>query len=80
MVDHSFCGTNAETVQLALSEAMQFGCALERTLQKIGHADPHHGPICLSKVDLADGFCRFGLALSGISEPHCKKSLARAKD
>ena len=56
-VDHSFCGTNAETVQLAPSEAMQFGRTLERTLQKIRHADPHHGPVCLSKVDLADGFC-----------------------
>ena len=67
-VDHSFCGTNAETVQLSPSEAMQFGCALEQTLQKIGHADPHHGPVHLSKVDLADGFYQFGLALSGISE------------
>ena len=56
IVDHSFCGINAETVQLAPSEAMQFGRALERTLQKIRHADPHHGPVCLSKVDLADGF------------------------
>ena len=67
-MDHSFYGTDAETVQLAPSEAMQFGRALERTLQKIGHADPHHGPVCLSKVDLADGFYRFGLALSGISK------------
>ena len=67
-MDHSFHGINAETVQLAHSEAMQFGRALERTLQKIRHADPHHRPACLSKVDLADGFYRFGLALSGISE------------
>ena len=55
-VDHSFCGINAETVQLAPSEAMQFGRTLERTLQNVRHADPHHGPVCLSKVDLADGF------------------------
>ena len=67
-MDHSFCGIDAETVQLAPSEAMQFGRTLERTLQKIRHADPHHGPVCLSKVDLADGFYRFGLALSGISK------------
>ena len=67
-VDCSFCGINAETVQLAPSEAMQFGRALEQTLQKIRHADPHHRPVHLSKVDLADGFYRFGLALSGISK------------
>ena len=47
---------------------MQFGRTLERTLQQIRHADPTHGPVYLSKVDLADGFYRFGLALSGISK------------
>ena len=67
-MDCSFYGIDAETVQLAPDEAMQFGCALEWTLQKIRHTDPHHGPVHLSKVDLADGFCQFGLALSGISE------------
>ena len=55
-------------MQLAPNKVMQFGHALEWTLQKIGHADPHQGPVCLSKVDLADGFHRFGLALSGISK------------
>ena len=68
MVDHSFCGIGVETAQLAPDKAMKFGHALEQILQKIRHADPHHGPVCLSKVDLADGFCQFGLALSGISE------------
>jgi len=56
MVDHSFYGINAETIKLAPNKAMQFGRTLEQTLQKIGHADPHHGPIHSSKVDLADGF------------------------
>ena len=68
MVDCSFCSIDAETVKLAPNEAMQFGRALEHTLQKIRHADPHHGPVCSSKVDLADGFYRFSLALIGISE------------
>ena len=68
MVDHSFFGINTETIKWAPDEAMQFVCTLELTLQKIGHADPHHGPVCLSKVDLADGFCQFGLALSGVSK------------
>ena len=47
---------------------MQFGCTFKQTLQKIRHADPHHRPVCLSKVDLAASFCQFGLALSGISK------------
>jgi hypothetical protein len=68
IVDYSFYGINAETVKLAPNEAMQFGRTLERTLQQIRHADPIHGPVYLSKVDLADGFYRFGLALSGISK------------
>ena len=56
-VDCSFYGINEEMIKLAPDKAMQFGHTLERTLQKIGHADPHHGPVHLSKVDLADGFC-----------------------
>ena len=56
-VDHSFCGINAEMIKLVPDEAMQFGHTLEQTLQKIRHMDPNHGPIHLSKVDLADGFC-----------------------
>ena len=43
---------------------MQFGWMLERLLYQIRFANPWHGPVCISKVDLADGFYRFGLALS----------------
>ena len=68
IADHSFHSINAETMQLAPDKAVQFGRALEWTLQKIRHTDPHHRPIFLSKADLADGFCQFGLALSGIGE------------
>ena len=55
-VDHSFCVINTQTTKLAPNKAMQFGRTLEWTLQKIRHADPHHRPIHLAKVDLADGF------------------------
>ena len=48
-VDHSFCGINAEMTKLAPNEAMQFGHTLEWTLQKIGHADPHHRPSVYQK-------------------------------
>jgi hypothetical protein len=47
-------------------EAMQFGRALERILYSIHHANPHHGPVYMSKTDLADGFCRVPLASSGV--------------
>ena len=67
-MDCSFCGINAETIKLVPNEAMQFGRTMKQTLQKIRHVDPHHRPIHLSKVDLADGFYQIGLALSGISK------------
>ena len=67
-------------MKLAPDEAMQIGCTLEQTLQKIRHADPHHGPVCLSKVDLADSFYQFGLALSGISELGIAFPLAETKN
>ena len=41
---------------------MQFGHALQRIFQRMYDADPHHGPICMMKVDIADGFYRVGMA------------------
>jgi hypothetical protein len=37
---------------------MQFGKALERILAQIVAANPAHGPVQLTKVDIADGFYR----------------------
>ena len=41
---------------------MQFGNSLQRILQRMYDADPHHGPIYMMKVDIANGFYRVGLA------------------
>ncbi|CAJ1938361.1 unnamed protein product [Cylindrotheca closterium] len=41
---------------------MQFGRALHRILQRILHANPIHGPVYISKIDIADGFYRIQLA------------------
>ena len=54
--DYSFFGVNAETLQLAPMEAMQFGRTLKRLLQKIHRANDRFGPTCMSKIDLSDGF------------------------
>jgi hypothetical protein len=45
---------------------MQFGKALERILAQIVAANPAHGPVQLTKVDIADGFYRVWLNLSDI--------------
>lgn len=58
IVDLSFFGVNQDTVPLAPSEAMQFGRALQRLLQKLVNSDPRHGPVYLIKVDISDGFYR----------------------
>jgi hypothetical protein len=61
IVDYSHSYLNQETVRLAPSESMQFGRTLPRLLQKIVHADPRHGPVHMSKDDVADGFYRLHL-------------------
>jgi hypothetical protein len=45
IVDLSYDGVNIETLKLALHEAMQFGRALDRLLNRIRHADPAYGPV-----------------------------------
>jgi hypothetical protein len=61
IVDLSFYQVNADTIQHAPPEAMQFGRALDRLITTIRHADPAHGPVHMIKVDIADGFYRVGL-------------------
>lgn len=68
IVDYTYYGVNGESVPLAPAEAMQFGHALDRILQRIVAADPRHGPVYMSKVDIADGFYRLHLNPSDV--PH----------
>ena len=65
IVDYTFNGVNEDTVKMMPNEAMQFGRALERVLYSIHHANPHFGPVYISKTDLADGFYRIPLSASG---------------
>ena len=62
IVDYTFFGVNDETLPLTAPESMQFGKTLQRVFQAIVQADPRHGPVHLTKVDVADGFYRIHLA------------------
>ena len=66
IVDYSFSSVNQEADRVAPPEAMQFGRALNRVLNRIATADPADGPVYLSKLDLSDGFYRVPLRDSDI--------------
>ena len=59
--DYSYFGVNEDTAALAPQEAMQFGRALYRLLQKVHDSNPRLGAVRMAKVDIADGFYRIGL-------------------
>ena len=59
--DSSYYCVNADTFNIAPSEAMQFGRTLWRLLYRIHHANSQFGPVYMSKVDLSDGFYRLWL-------------------
>jgi hypothetical protein len=56
--NYTLFSVNLDTIPLASSESMQFGKALWWILQQVSTADPQLGPVHLSKIDIADGFCR----------------------
>ena len=64
--DYSWWGVNADTLPLAVMEAMQFGHALDRILREVLLANPTHGPVHLIKVDLSDGFYRVDVNIDDI--------------
>jgi len=66
IIDYTFSGVNGNTQPIAAMEAMKFGKALNHLLHHIVAADPHHGPVYVSKIDLADGFYRIGLHIPDI--------------
>ena len=61
VIDYTWSGFNEANRSLA-PDSMQFGHALQRILHHMYDADPHHGPIYMITVDIADGFYRVGLA------------------
>ena len=63
--DYTFSGINPATLKLAPPEAMQWGRTFHRVLWYIFTADRRHGPVLLSKTDLADGFYQLPLTPTG---------------
>lgn len=61
IVDYTFFNVNAETLPIAPTDAMQFVRALQRIVQHTFRADPRHGPVYISKLDLSDGFYRLAV-------------------
>ena len=64
--DYTYFQVNEDTRPTAPKEAMQFGKALQRILHHIHHANPHLGPVYLSKIDISDGFYRIWLRAEDI--------------
>jgi hypothetical protein len=62
IVDYTYSQVNKATIKQAPQEAMQFGRTLQRVLQAVVYADPAQGPVCLFKLDIADGFYRVWVA------------------
>jgi hypothetical protein len=56
--DYSFFGFNQEMMPLSPDDYMQFGRSLWNILMHIKAANPHLGPMYLSKIDIADWFYR----------------------
>ena len=59
--DYSYFDVNADTFNIAPSEAIQFGRTLWRLPYCIHHANSNFGPVYMSKVDLSDGFYQLWL-------------------
>ena len=65
IVDYTYSQVNGDTVSHA-PDSMQFGRAFERLLQQVHRADTRHGPVYISKDDVADAFMRAWIQLSSI--------------
>jgi len=55
-MDYTYNQVNPASLPLAPTQAMQFGTALQRILQKIAYCNPNFGPPLIAKIDLADGY------------------------
>jgi len=64
--NYSWSDVNAETLDLAAKDSMQFGHALDRILREILLSDPALGPIYLMKIDISDGFYRIAINIDDI--------------
>jgi hypothetical protein len=61
IMDYTYNDVNTNSLPLA-PDLLQFGHTLTRLMQRISYADPQHGPVHISKLDLADGYYRVKLS------------------
>ena len=61
----AYSGVNQDTTALA-PDSLQFGHALTRYLEQLHRADTRHGPVYMSKTDIADAFMQIWLDLYSI--------------
>jgi hypothetical protein len=62
IIDYSFYNTNAACLPYAPLQAMQFGTALPRLLERLVYCNRAYGPPIMAKIDLADGYYRVPLS------------------
>ena len=65
IVDYTYSGVNHDTTALA-PDSLQFGHALTRYLEQLHRSDTRHGPVYMSKTDIADAFMQIWLDLYSI--------------
>jgi hypothetical protein len=70
IMDYSYNSVNQTALPIAPMQAMQFGWALQRILQRLAYCNPEYGPPLMAKIDLSDGYYRVPLA------PHAALELA----
>jgi hypothetical protein len=68
IMDYSFNRVNQTSLDIAPTNAMQFGHCLPRILQHLAYANPKYGPPLMAKIDLADGYYRIPLSESAALE------------
>ena len=65
IVEYTFSGVNQATTSLA-PDSLKFGHALPRYLERLHRSDTRHGPVYMSKTDVADALMQIRLALHAI--------------
>jgi hypothetical protein len=62
IMDYLYNGVNQASLAIAPIQAMQFGHALQRILQRLAYCNTAYGPPVLAKIDMADGYYRVPLS------------------
>jgi len=62
IMDYSYNEVNQTSLPVAPTQAMQFGQALQRILQRLAYCNTAYGPPVLAKIDMADVYYRVPLS------------------